>query len=77
MEHPFISSLESKTMEELEQTISGLTSKLMFAYRTGNMPLVNQLTMAMESYKAEYAKRMDALFKKQNLTNQIKIQNDT
>jgi hypothetical protein len=77
MEHPFIFSLEDKTMEELEQALSGLTTKINFAYRTGNMPLIHQLTMAMESYKTEYNKRMDALFKKQNLSNQIKVQNNT
>ncbi len=77
MEHPFIFSLEDKTMEELEQTLSGLTTKINFAYQTGNMPLIHQLTMAMESYKIEYNKRMDALFKKQNLSNQIKVQNNT
>jgi len=49
MEHPFISSLSDKSVEELQTTISSLTSKLTFAYRTGNQPWVNQLTMAMES----------------------------
>jgi hypothetical protein len=77
MEHPFITSLSDKTLEELEKARTSLTEKINFAYRTGNMPLVHQLTMVMESYKTEYSKRMDEIFKKQNITNQIKIQNDS
>jgi hypothetical protein len=77
MEHPFITSLTDKTLEELEQARTSLTEKINFAYKTGNMPLVHQLTMAMESYKNEYTKRMDEIFKKQNISNQIKVQNDS
>jgi hypothetical protein len=77
MEHPFIASLSEKTLEELEQAKTSLTEKINFAYRTGNMPLVHQLTMVMESYKNEYTKRMDEIFKKQNIANQIKVQSDS
>jgi hypothetical protein len=77
MEHPFIASLTDKTIEELEQARTSLTEKLNFAYRTGNMPLVHQLTMVLESYKNEHSKRMDEIFKKQNLTGKIKVQNDS
>lgn len=77
MEHPFISSLEDKTMEELEKTRTSLTEKLNFAYKTGNMPLIHQLTMAIESYRNEYTKRMDEIFKKQNIASQIKVQKDS
>jgi hypothetical protein len=76
MEHPFISNLSDKTVEELQNTISSLTSKLTFAYRTGNQPLVNQLNMAMESYKKEYSKKMDDLVKKKDLGDKINIQKE-
>jgi hypothetical protein len=76
MEHPFIFNLSDKTVEELQNTISSLTNKLTFAYRTGNRPLVNQLNMAIESYKKEYSKKMDDLVKKKDLSDKINIQKE-
>lgn len=76
MEHPFIPSLADKTVEELQETITSLTSKLTFAHRTGNRPLINQLNMAMESYKKEYSKKMDDMVKKKDLDNKINIQKE-
>lgn len=76
MEHPFISSLSDKSVEELQNTISSLTSKLTFAHRTGNRALINQLNMAMESYKKEYSKKMDDMVKKKDLENKINIQKE-
>lgn len=73
MEHPFIHDLSEKTLEELQTAISSLTSKLNFAYRTGNSPLISQINMALESYRAAYQKKMDDLIKKQNITSQVKI----
>jgi hypothetical protein len=72
MEHPFINNLDDKSLEDLQTTISNLTTKLTFAYRTGNGPLIHQLTMAIESYRNAYTKKMDELMKKQNV--QINIQ---
>jgi hypothetical protein len=76
MEHPFISSLSDKSVEELQNTISSLTNKLTFAHRTGNRALINQLNMAMESYKKEYSKKMDDMVKKKDLENKINIQKE-
>ena len=76
MEHPFINNLEDKTLEEIQTTISELTKKLTFAYRTGNGPLIHQLTMALESYKNEYAKKIDKLISKQNIQTNIKIESN-
>lgn len=73
MEHPFIQSLENKTVEEIQTTISELTGKLTFAYRTGNGPLIHQLQMVLETYRNEYKRKMDALFEKQNIKKQINI----
>jgi len=76
MEHPFINDLSGKTLEELQKTISDLTSKLNFAYRTGNQPLINQLLMVMESYKKEQYKKVDELLKKQNIQTKINIKKE-
>lgn len=73
MEHPFITNLNDKTLEELQNTISELTGKLTFAYRTGNGPLIHQLTMVIESYKNQYKKKMDETFEKQKLQSKINI----
>jgi hypothetical protein len=74
MEHPFINNLENKNLEELQNTISNLTSKLTFAHRTGNGPLIHQLNMAIESYKSAYSKKMNDLISKQKIETQIKVE---
>lgn len=74
MEHPFITDLSNKSLEELQETISSLNTKLTFAYRTQNSPLIHQLRMAIESYKNAYNKKMDELISKQTIKNQINIQ---
>lgn len=78
MEHPFIkqADLTSKSTEELHETIIGLTTKLSFAHRTGNMALIQQLQMALESYRTQLTKKMDELFVKQKIDTKINIQSD-
>jgi len=71
--HPFITDLSDKKLEDLQTTISDLTGKLNFAYRTGNGPLIHQIQMVIESYKAEYQKKMDEMIKKQNISSKIDI----
>lgn len=73
MQHPFIGDLSDKSMEDLNDVIQGLHSKLNFAYKTQNQMLIQQLNMALNSYKTEYSKRIDALYKKQNIDNRINI----
>ena len=77
MEHPFISSLSDKTLEELQVSISDLTKKLNFAYRMQNGAMIHQLNMVMESYRAEYGRKMDELLKKQSDRTQINIQKES
>jgi len=76
MEHPFIRDLSDKSIEDLQSTLSDLTSKLNFAYRSGNGPMINQLQMVIESYKNAYNKKMDDLIKNQKINLQINIQKD-
>ena len=76
MQHPFITDLSDKSLDELQTTLSELNNKLTFASRMGNRPLVNQLVMVIESYRFEYNKKMDELIKKQNIQTTINIQKD-
>ncbi len=78
MEHPFLSSkdLEDKSIEEIQDAMSNLMNKLTFAYRTQNGPLIHQLQMVLESHRTQYYKKMDDIFAKQKLNNQINIQSD-
>ena len=78
MEHPFVkqSDLQELSLEQLQEKMSTLTQNLTFAYRTGNGPLIGQIQMLMESYKAQYQSRMDEMFEKQNIKNRINIETD-
>jgi len=78
MEHPFLSSadLSDKSIEEIQDAMSNLMNKLTFAYRTQNGPLIHQLQMVLESHRTQYNKKMDDIFAKQKLNNQINIQSD-
>jgi hypothetical protein len=73
MEHPFINDISGKTLEQLQDTISSLHQKLTFAYRTQNGPLIQQLNMVLESYRNEYQKKINEVFKKQNIDGQVRI----
>lgn len=78
MEHPFVNKadLATKNLEELQDTISNLTTKLTFAYRTGNGPLIHQLQMVLETYKNQQRKKMDEIFDKQKISSKINISSD-
>jgi len=73
MEHPFINDLSEKSLDELQESITSLNNKLTFAFRTGNGPLIHQIQMVLESYRNQHKKKMDEIFAKQKLTNQINI----
>jgi len=75
MQHPFINDLSDKSLDDLQTTIQGLYSKLNFAYKMQNQALVQQVTMVIESYKSECNKRLDDIYKKQNIDSRIKISN--
>jgi hypothetical protein len=76
MQHPFITSLTDKSIEELETSINDLTKKLTIVYRMQNQAMIQQIQMVLESYKTEYSRRMDEMYKKQNLGSKIKISKD-
>lgn len=75
MEHPFMPDISDKSLDEIQKSIQDLTSKLTFAHRMGKSMMVNQIQMVLEGYKTQYAKKMDEIYKKQNIQNNININN--
>jgi hypothetical protein len=73
MEHPFVNNLDDKSLDELQNTISDLSKKLNFAYRSSNGPMIQQLMMALESYKNAYGKKINEMIEKQKINMQIKV----
>ncbi len=76
MQHPFVTNLSEKSLEDLQTSISDLNNKLTFAYRTGNGALIHQLQMVIDSYRTEYNKKMDELISKQKIASKISIEKD-
>jgi hypothetical protein len=74
MQHPFIGDLSDQSLEDLQGKIQSLTKNLTFAHRSGNQNMVNQISMVLESYKAESAKRLDDMYRKQKVQGSINIQ---
>ena len=65
MEHPGLSVKTIRatlSLEEIQQKISDLNSRLSFAYRINNQELINQLTMVLETYNRAYTETIDATF---------------
>lgn len=58
MEHPLIPNLDDLTIEQLGDKISELSKKLSIAYGMSNWQLVNQLQMALESYRNKYSEKL-------------------
>ena len=75
MEHPFISDLSTLSMDDLQEKISELNKRLAFVARMNNTSMYGQLLMVIDSYNAEYNKRMNEMYKKYNLANSIQIVN--
>jgi len=64
MEHPLMGNLSELKIEEIQNKISEINKRLAFAYRTGNQALINQLNMVLESYNAEYQRKLAKLMPK-------------
>ena len=69
MEHPLIGDIDQLTIDELSDKISELTKKTSIAYSTGNGQLVNQLQMALETFRNKYQEKLTASYQKQNSGN--------
>lgn len=51
MEHPLINNVGNLTEQELTDKINDLTKKYFIAQRSGNAELLNQISMAIETYR--------------------------
>jgi len=51
MEHPLINDIGELDANQLMEKITELNSKLTMAMRMGNSSLINQVQMALESYR--------------------------
>ena len=77
MQHPFINNLSDKSLEDLQTSITDLMKKLNFAYSMQNGPMIHQISMVLESYKAEHNKKMDEIMKKQNLQTPVSVEKES
>jgi hypothetical protein len=57
MEHPLIGKIDDKTEDELLKTITELNGKITIAMRMGNSSLINQLQMAVTSYRNKLSEK--------------------
>ena len=69
MEHPLITDIDNLTIDELQGKISELSKKLSFAQRIGNAQLVDQIRMAIETFRNRYQQKMQAIHDNQNKNN--------
>jgi hypothetical protein len=76
MGHPLIGDVSDKSMDELSEIISSLSKKLNYAYRIQHQAMINQLTMTLNTYRAEYSVKQDALWKEESgvISGKIDIQ---
>jgi hypothetical protein len=77
MQHPFINNLSDKSLEDLQTSITDLMKKLNFAYSMQNGPMIHQISMVLESYKAEHNKKMDEIMKKQNIQTTVSVEKES
>jgi hypothetical protein len=69
MEHPLIGNIDELTIDELSDKVNELGKKLNIAYSTGNGQLINQLQMALETFRNKYQEKLNDSYKKQNPGN--------
>lgn len=60
IEHPLIQNIDGLTTEELQAKITDLNKKLMYAHRTGNGFLADQIRLALTTFTNKYQERMRA-----------------
>ena len=57
MEHPLIGNIDELTETELIDKITELNGKLSIAMRMGNSSLINQVTMALNTYRNKLSEK--------------------
>jgi len=78
-EHPQIDINNIKkelTIEEIQEKLKDIVTKLNFAYNTGNQELMNQLTMFKNVYTRAQQELLDEMFsaEDEDLTDRIRIE---
>ena len=77
IDHPGINPKELKelSLDELQSKLSDLTERLGIAYSLNNQTLINQLHMAINSYKNVHDDKLNEMFgsEKDNSLDKIKI----
>ena len=63
MEHPLIGDISDLNLDQLTERITELTKKIQIARNTGNGMLVNQLEMALETFRNAYRTKTEAQWK--------------
>ena len=75
--HPLTPNLTELSLEELQAKYNDLTKKIMQCQRLGNGPLMNQMYMILEDYRAEITTRQQKIYddinKNPNFKNIIDI----
>jgi hypothetical protein len=57
VEHPLIGKIDDQTEDELLKTITELNGKITIAMRMGNSSLINQLQMAVTTYRNKLSEK--------------------
>lgn len=66
MEHPLINDIGDLTEQQLMDKITELNSKLSIAMRMGNSSLINQVQMALSTYRNKLSEKHAAERNKDN-----------
>jgi len=66
MEHPLINDIGELDEQQLMDKITELNSKLTIAMRMGNSSLINQVRMALETYRTKLSEKHAAERNKDN-----------
>jgi hypothetical protein len=75
MEHPFLNTDEIAEMDldDIQEKISELMTKLNVAYNVGNNNLIHQIHMALDSYNVALNKKLMSMGTTEKYTDKIDI----
>jgi hypothetical protein len=64
--HPLTPNLTEMKLEELHAKYNELSKKAIQCQRTGSYSLMNQISMVLEDYSAEIARRQQQMYEEAN-----------
>jgi hypothetical protein len=62
MEHPLLEVDPNLSVDQLQTKINELTKKLTIAYRSGNLALISQLLMVIETFINRYREKIQEMY---------------